>query len=80
MSINQIAEYGIAMFAIAALAWVLVSVLGKKRTDPDLVKVISDNTKAMTELATLIREQSELLRQQSEVITNLRIEAARKAG
>lgn len=79
MPINQLVEYGIAIFSIAALCYVLVSVLGKKKSDLDLVKVVSDNTKALTELTILIREQSELLRQQSEVMTNLRIEAAKKA-
>jgi hypothetical protein len=42
------------------------------------VKVISDNTQALTELAVLIKQQSELLRQQSEMIAELRLEVARR--
>lgn len=76
----QLADYGVAVFALALIAWIVVTVFGPKRKDPDLVKVISDNTQALTELAVLVKQQSELLRQQSEMIAELRLEIARREG
>lgn len=73
-----LADYGVTFFAIGIVAWMIVAVFAPRRKDPDLVKVISDNTEALTELAVLIKQQSELLRQQSEMIAELRLEVARK--
>jgi len=78
---TQFAEYGVAIFAVASVAWTLATILAPKRkNDQDLVKVISDNTRALTELSTLVRQQTELLRQQSEMIAELRLEIARRNG
>jgi len=74
----QLADYGIAVFAIALLVWALVAILGPRKRDPDLVRVIADNTQALTELSVLIRQQSELLQKQSEILTEIRIESVRK--
>lgn len=76
----QLADYGVAVFALALIAWIVVAVFAPRRREPDLVKVISDNTRAMTELATLIRQQSELLQQQSAMLTEIRLETARKGA
>jgi len=76
----SLADYGVAVFALGSITWVIVSVFGPKRNNQDLVKVISDNTRALTELSTLVRQQTELLRQQSEMIAELRLEVARKDG
>ena len=56
----QLADYGVAIFALALIAWIVVTVFAPRKRDPDLVKVISDNTQALTELAVLIKQQSEL--------------------
>ena len=79
-----LADYGIRVFALSAVAWVLVQVFGTRHKPPDrpadadLMRVIADNTQALTELTVLIRQQSELLRQQAEMLTELRLDAARK--
>lgn len=75
---TALAEYGLGFFALGSLAWVMVAVFAPKRKDPDLVKVIADNTQALTELTVLIRQQGELLRQQAEMLTELRLETARR--
>lgn len=76
----QLADYGIAVFAIALVAWIIVTVFAPRRREPDLVKVISDNTRAVTELSTLIRQQSELLQKQADILTEIRLETARKGA
>lgn len=67
----SIAEYGLAIFAIAMLGYVLVKVLvqpnGKKDegASQGLVQVIENNTAVMRELMDVIRElQVEMARQQ----------------
>jgi len=67
----NIAEYGLAIFAVAMLGYVLVKVLvqpnGKKNvgTSQELVRVIENNTAVMRELMDVIRElQVEMARQQ----------------
>ncbi len=67
----SIAEYGLAIFAIAMLGYVLVKVLvqsnGKKDegASQELVQVIENNTAVMRELMDVIRElQVEMARQQ----------------
>ncbi len=77
---TALADYGVAFFAIGIVAWMIVAVFAPRRKDPDLVKVIADNTQALTELSVLIRQQSELLQKQSEILTEMRLETARKAA
>ncbi len=74
----QLADYGTTVFALGVVAWIVVMVFAPRRRDPDLVRVIADNTQALTELSLLIRQQSELLQKQSEILTQIRIESARK--
>lgn len=74
----QLADYGTAIFALALVAWIVVAVFAPRRKDPDLVKVISDNTQALTELTVLVKQQSELTRQLVEMIAELRLEVARR--
>jgi len=75
-----LADYGVAIFSIGIVAWMVISVFAPRRKDPDLVKVIEDNTQALTELSVLIRQQSELLQKQSEILTEMRLETARKGA
>lgn len=67
----SIAEYGLAIFAIAMLGYVLVKVLVQPKDDKnvgtsqELVQVIENNTAVMRELMDVIRElQVEMARQQ----------------
>lgn len=67
----SIAEYGLAIFAIAMLGYVLVKVLvqpnGKKDegASQELVQVIENNTAVMRKLMDVIRElQVEIAKQQ----------------
>ncbi len=82
----EIAEYGVAFFALGVVAWIVVAVFGRQKS-PDLTKVISDNTKALTQLTTLIenqgkmiQEQGEVLRRQAELLGELKVEIVRKIG
>jgi hypothetical protein len=47
----DLADYGVVIFALGVIAWIVVTVFAPKRQDPDLAKIISDNTKALTELS-----------------------------
>lgn len=75
---TTLAEYGLGFFALGAVAWVMTAVFAPRRKDPDLVRIISDNTQALTELTVLIRQQTELLQEQSKILAELRLEVARK--
>ncbi len=68
----SLADYGLGFFAVGAIVWVMTAVFAPRRKDPDLVKIIAENTQALTELTTLIRQQTELLQRQSEILTELR--------
>jgi len=83
----QLADYGIAVFALAVVAWIVVTVFAPRRRDPDLIKVISDNTQALTRLTAVIESQGrmieaqgEVLQKQAEILTDLRVEIIRRAG
>jgi len=67
----SIAEYGLAIFAIAMLGYVLVKVLVQPKDDKnvgtpkELMQVIENNTAVMRELMDVIRElQVEMAKQQ----------------
>ena len=82
----EIAEYGIAFFALGVVAWIVVAVFGRQKS-PDLTRVIADNTKALTQLTTLIenqgkmiQEQGEVLKRQAELLGELKVEIVRKIG
>jgi len=67
----DIAEYGLAIFAVAMLGYVLVKVLVQPKNDKnvgipnELVQVIENNTAVMRELMDVIRElQVEIAKQQ----------------
>jgi len=67
----SIAEYGLAMFAVAMLGYVLVKVLVRPKSErneavpKEFVQVIENNTAVMRELMEVIRElQIEMAKQQ----------------
>jgi len=67
----SIAEYGLAIFAVAMLGYVLVKVLVQPKSErneavpKELVQVIENNTAVMRELMDVIRElQVEIAKQQ----------------
>jgi len=67
----SIAEYGLAMFAVAMLGYVLVKVLVQPKSErneavpKEFVQVIENNTAVMRELMDVIRElQIEMAKQQ----------------
>lgn len=79
----DVAQYGLAFFALGVIAWMVVSVFTPRRRAPDveqLTRVIRENTEALTRLSTLIEQQGELLARQSDLIAQMRVEIARKAG
>lgn len=83
----DLAQYGVAIFAIGMLVWGLVSILAPKRKDLDIIKVISDNTQALTKLTAVIEQQGqmlqaqgEVLQKQAEILTDLRVEIVRRIG
>ncbi len=71
MPLSGLADYGIAIFAVAAVAWVLVSVLGSRRRDPDLARIITENTQALTKLTVLIESQGTVLQRVLERLDSL---------
>ena len=67
----SIAEYGLAIFVVAMLGYVLVKVLAQPKSErneavpKELVQVIENNTVVMRELMDVIRElQVEMAKQQ----------------
>ncbi len=73
-----LADYGLAFFALAAVAWVLVSVLGRRKTDSspgpgvaELSRIVSDNTQATARLTALIEAQGHLPRRVLERLDGL---------
>lgn len=82
-----LAEYGVTFFAIGVVAWMIVAVFAPRRRDPDLSRIISDNTKALTELSALIEQQGQMIQAQGQALrelanlfNELRLEVARKVG
>lgn len=82
-----LADYGVAVFALGVIAWIVVTVFAPKRQDPDLAKIIADNTRALTELSGVIEQQGRMLNAQGQALqeltklfNDLRLEVARKVG
>lgn len=79
----DVAQYGLGFFVVAVLGWIIVQVFAPRRKSPDveqLTRVIRENTEAMTRLTTLIEQQGQVLERQAELLSQLRVEIARKAG
>ena len=81
-----LADYGVVIFALGVVAWIVVTVFGPRR-QPDLSKIIADNTKALTELSAIIEQQGQMLHTQGQALqeltklfNDLRLEVARKVG
>ncbi len=82
-----LADYGVVVFALGVIAWIVVTVFAPKKQDPDLPKIIADNTKALTELSALIEQQGQMLQAQGQALqeltklfNDLRLEVVRKVG
>ncbi len=60
----EIAQYGIAVFAVAGLIY-LVDKWLRQKGDNDLTKVVQNNTKALENLTTII--QVNLTRQEAKI-------------
>jgi len=60
----EIAQYGLAMFAVAGLIF-LVDRWIRQKGDNDLIEVVQNNTKALENLTTLI--QVNLTRQEAKI-------------
>lgn len=82
-----LAEYGVAALSLGITAWIIVRVFGPRSKDPDFLKVIADNTKALTQLTAVIQSQGDMieaqgqvLQKQAELLTELRVEIVRKVG
>lgn len=80
MPISEVAQYGIATFAVAGLIYVVslfVSNFGKKKEEDDLKSVIENNTNAINNLTELMRAIQLNLVEQSTKIDEL-LERARR--
>jgi hypothetical protein len=84
---TSLADYGVAVFALGVIAWIVVAVFGPRKQDGDLARIISDNTRALTELSGLIEQQGQMIQTQGQVLAeltklfnDLRLEIARKVG
>ena len=84
---TNLADYGVVMFTIGVIAWIVVTVFGPRKQDSELSRIIADNTKALTELSGLIEQQGQMIQTQGQALTeltklfnDLRLEIARKVG
>ena len=84
---TNLVDYGVVVFAIGIIAWIVVSVFGPRKQDSELARIIADNTKALTELSGLIEQQGQMLQTQGQALAeltklfnDLRLEIARKVG
>ncbi|MDN5345022.1 MAG: hypothetical protein PWQ18_1136 [Clostridia bacterium] len=63
----ELAQYGLATFAVAGLLYVVSLFLNKKK-DSDLSEVVENNTKALNSLANVIQSiQLSLVRQEQKI-------------
>lgn len=83
----ELADYGVVIFALGVIAWIVVTVFAPKKQDPDLAEIIKDNTKALTELSAVIEQQGQMLQAQGQALqeltklfNDLRLEVVRKVG
>jgi len=66
----EIAQYGIAIFAIAILGYVFVKIIGAPKPDnsKELVAVIENNTKALRELMAVLHQiEIQMARQETKI-------------
>jgi hypothetical protein len=66
----QFAQYGVAIFTIAAAVWLLYKILVPKqpKQNPDLYKIIAENAAAFRDNAAASRELIEIIKQQGTVM------------
>lgn len=83
----ELADYGVVIFALGVIAWIVVTVFAPKKQDPDLAAIIKDNTRALTELSAVIEQQGQMLQTQGQALqeltklfNDLRLEVVRKVG
>jgi len=66
----EIAQYGVAIFAIAMLGYVFVKIIGTPKPDnsKELVAVIENNTKALRELMAVLHQiEVQMARQETKI-------------
>ena len=66
----EIAQYGVAIFAIAMLGYVFVKIIGVPKSDnsKELVAVIENNTKALRELMAVLHQiEVQMARQETKI-------------
>ncbi len=64
---TELAQYGLATFAVAGLLYIVSLFVGKKK-DNELSEVIENNTKALNSLANVIQSiQLSLVRQEQKI-------------
>lgn len=66
----EFAEYGIAIFAIASLIYVVTQFL-KQRTDQGIVKVVENNTEALRQVTQVIQAMQIMQVRQEQKIDEL---------
>jgi len=83
----NLADYGVVIFALGVIAWIVVTVFGPRKQDNELARIIADNTKALTKLSGLIEQQGQMLQTQGQALAeltklfnDLRLEIARRVG
>jgi uncharacterized protein (DUF3084 family) len=83
----ELADYGVVIFALGVIAWIIVTVFAPRKQDPNLAEIIKDNTKALTELSAVIEQQGQMLQTQGQALqeltklfNDLRLEVVRKVG
>lgn len=83
----DLADYGVVIFALGVIAWIVVTVFGPRKQDSDLAKIIADNTKALTELSGVIEQQGQTLHAQgralqelTKLFNELRLEVVRRVS
>ncbi len=83
----ELADYGVVIFALGVIAWIIVTVFAPRKQDPNLAEIIKDNTKALTELSVVIEQQGQMLQTQGQALqeltklfNDLRLEVVRKVG
>ncbi len=75
--LTPLGEYGVAVFAMATLGYVIFQLFRAWQSATDVVR---QNTVALTELVTLIRSQGTLLQNVSADLQNLKLAESFKRG
>lgn len=83
----DLADYGVVVFALGVVAWILTTIFGPKKDAAELSRIIADNTKATTALVGAIEKQGETLNAQGQVMSevlklihDMRVDIAKKVG